>query len=164
MKAQPLAHPAPRQWQRMLKVLASRCCLRKKYEAGSLDFKPILSKIKSVQPDVLYMVSYVMDASLLMKQIKELRIDVKLFVGGAAGFAIPEFIHNAKDAAEYVISATLWTQQLKYPGAKEYAEKYKAKYKDYPSYHGASAYSAMFVLKAALEKAKDWSQNSIRMR
>ena len=142
--------------------LGIKVLLKEKYEAGSLDFKPILSKVKSVQPDVLYMVSYVMDASLLMKQIKELRIDVKLFTGGAAGFAIPEFIHNAKDAAEYVISATLWTQQLKYPGAKEYAEKYKAKYKDYPSYHGASAYSAMFVLKAALEKAKDWSQNGIR--
>ncbi|MDP2277582.1 MAG: ABC transporter substrate-binding protein [Nitrospirota bacterium] len=142
--------------------LGIKVLLKEKYEAGSLDFKPILSKVKSVQPDVLYMVSYVMDASLLMKQIKELRIDVKLFAGGAAGFAIPEFIHNAKDAAEYVISATLWTQQLKYPGAKEYAEKYKAKYADYPSYHGASAYSAMFVLKAALEKAKDWSQNGIR--
>jgi len=142
--------------------LGIKVLLKEKYEAGSLDFRPILSKVKSVQPDVLYMVSYVMDASLLMKQIKELRIDVKLFAGGAAGFAIPEFIHNAKDAAEYVISATLWTQQLKYPGAKEYAEKYKAKYRDYPSYHGASAYSAMFVLKAALEKAKDWSQNSIR--
>ena len=64
------------------------------------------------------MVSYVMDASLLMKQIKELRIDAKLFAGGAAGFAIPEFIDNAKDAAEYVVTATLWTPQLKYPGRK----------------------------------------------
>ncbi len=136
--------------------------LKEKYEAGSVDFKPLLSKVKAAQPDVLYMVSYVMDASLLMKQIKELRIDAKLFAGGAAGFAIPEFIDNAKDAAEYVITATLWTTQLKYPGAKEYAEKYKKKYGDYPSYHGASAYSALFVTKEALEKAKDWTPDGIR--
>ena len=83
--------------------------LKEKYEAGAPDFKPILSKVKSLSPDVIYMVSYVMDASLLMKQIKELRLDAKLFAGGAAGFAIPEFIDNAKDAAEYVVSATLWT-------------------------------------------------------
>lgn len=135
---------------------------KEKYEAGAPDFKPILSKIKSLGPDVVYMVSYVMDASLLMKQIKELRFDAKLFAGGAAGFAIPEFIVNAKDAAEYAISATLWTPDVKYQGAREFAEKYKAKHGDYPSYHGASAYSALFVLKAALTAAKDWSANGIR--
>ncbi len=136
--------------------------LKEKYEAGAPDFKPILSKVKSLAPDVVYMVSYVMDASLLMKQIKELRLDAKLFAGGAAGFAIPEFTDNAKEAAEYVVSATLWTPQLKYKGAKEFAEKYKAKYQDYPSYHGASAYAALFVLKAAMTAAKDWTANGIR--
>jgi branched-chain amino acid transport system substrate-binding protein len=142
--------------------LGIKVLMKEKYEAGSVDFKPLLSKVKAAQPDVLYMVSYVMDASLLMKQIKELRLDAKLFAGGAAGFAIPEFIDNAKDAAEYVVSATLWTPQVKYAGAKEYAEKYKKKYGDYPSYHGASAYSAMYVLKDALERAKGWTPDKIR--
>ncbi len=142
--------------------IGMKVILKEKYEAGAVDFKPLLSKVKAANPDVIYMVSYVMDASLLMRQIKELRIDAKLFAGGAAGFAIPEFIDNAKDAAEYVITATLWTQQLKYPGAKEYADKYKAKYGDFPSYHGASAYSALYVLKAALEKAKNWTPDGIR--
>ncbi|MGD1075533.1 MAG: ABC transporter substrate-binding protein [Thermodesulfovibrionales bacterium] len=136
--------------------------LKEKYEAGSVDFKPLLTKVKAAHPDVIYMVSYVMDAALLMKQIKELRIDAKLFAGGAAGFAIPEFIDNAKDAAEYVISATLWTPQLKYPGSQEYAERYRKKYGEYPSYHGASAYSALFVVKNALERARDWSPEKIR--
>lgn len=136
--------------------------LKEKYEAGSVDFKPLLSKVKAAQADIIYMVSYVMDASLLMKQIKELRVDAKLFAGGAAGFAIPEFIDNAKEAAEYVMTATLWTPQLKYAGAKEYADNYKAKYKDYPSYHGASAYAAVYVVKDALERAKDWTPEGIR--
>ncbi len=140
-----------------LKVIMSE-----KYEAGAVDFKPLLSKVKAANPDVIFMVSYVMDASLLMRQIKELRIDAKLFAGGAAGFAIPEFIDNAKEAADYVVTSTLWTPQLKYPGAKEYAENYKKKYGDYPSYHGASAYSALFTLKAAMEKAKNWTPDGIR--
>ncbi len=142
--------------------LGIRVLMKEKYEAGSVDFKPLLSKVKVAQPEVLYMVSYVMDASLLMKQIKELRLDAKLFAGGAAGFAIPEFIDNAKDAAEYVVSATLWTPQVKFAGTKEYADKYKKKYGDYPSYHGASAYSAMYVLKDALERAKGWTPDKIR--
>jgi branched-chain amino acid transport system substrate-binding protein len=105
-----------------------------------------------------------MDASMLMKQIKELRIDAKLFAGGAAGFDIPNFIDNAKDAGEFVVTATLWSPQVSYKGAKEFAEKYKAqdKDKDYPSYHGAAAYSALYVFKAAAEKAKDFSAESLR--
>ncbi|MCE5312792.1 MAG: ABC transporter substrate-binding protein [Nitrospiraceae bacterium] len=144
------------------KAMGIKVVVDEKYEAGSVDFKPILSKVKAAKPDVVYMVSYVMDASLLMKQIKELRIDAKQFAGGAAGFAIPEFLQNAKDAAEYVISATLWTEKLKYPGAKEYANKYKAKYGDFPSYHGASAYASLYVVADALKRAKDMQPESIR--
>jgi len=136
--------------------------VKEQYEKGAVDFKPILSKVKAARPDMIYMVSYVMDASLLMKQIKELRIDAKLFAGGAAGFAIPEFIQSAKEAAEYVVTATLWSPQVSYPGAKEFAEKYKKLYKDYPSYHGAEAYSALYVIKDVLQRAKAWTPNDIR--
>jgi branched-chain amino acid transport system substrate-binding protein len=137
--------------------------VKEQYEKGAVDFKPILSKVKAVKPDVIYMVSYVMDAALLMRQIKELRIDAKLFAGGAAGFAIPEFIQSAKEAAEYVVTATLWSPQVVYPGAKEVAEKYKKLYKDYPSYHGAEAYSALYIIKDVLTRAKSWTPDDIRV-
>jgi branched-chain amino acid transport system substrate-binding protein len=137
--------------------------VKEKYEKGAVDFKPILSKVKAERPDVIYMVSYVMDAALLMKQIKELRIDAKLFAGGAAGFAIPEFIESAKDASEYVVSATLWSPQVAYTGAKEFAEKYKRLYKDYPSYHGAEAYAALYIIKDVLIRAKSMTSDDIRV-
>ena len=136
--------------------------VKEQYEKGAVDFKPILSKVKAEKPDVIYMVSYVMDAALLMRQIKELRIDAKLFAGGAAGFAIPEFIQSAKEAAEYVVTATLWSPQVVYPGAKEFAEKYKKLYKDYPSYHGAEAYSALYIIKDVLTRAKSLTRDDIR--
>jgi len=137
--------------------------VKEQYEKGAVDFKPILSKVKAAKPDVIYMVSYVMDAALLMRQIKELRIDANLYAGGAAGFAIPEFIQNAKEASELAVTATLWSPQVAYPGAKEYAEKYKKLYKDYPSYHGAEAYAALYVIKDVLERAKTWKPDDIRI-
>jgi branched-chain amino acid transport system substrate-binding protein len=142
--------------------IGAKVVLKEKFETGAIDFKPLLSKVKAAQPDVIYTVAYANEAQLIMKQAKELRIDAKLYTGGAAGFAIPEFIKGAQDAAEYVISATLWTPQLKYPGAKEFADKYKAKHGDYPSYHGASAYAALFVTADALNRAKDWTPDAIR--
>ncbi len=143
-------------------ALGIKVLLKEKYEKGAVDFKPVLTKVKSLRPDVVYMVSYVMDAALLMRQIKELRLDANLFAGGAAGFAIPEFVDNAKDASEYVVTSTLWSPQVKYKGSKEYAEKYKKMYGDYPSYHGAAAYAALFVAKDALERAKAWTPEDIR--
>jgi branched-chain amino acid transport system substrate-binding protein len=148
--------------ERDAKKIGAEVVLKEKFETGAIDFKPLLSKVKAAQPDVIYTVSYANEAQLIMKQIKELRLDAKLFSGGAAGFAIPEFIDGAKDAAEYVVSATLWTPQLKYPGAKEFAEKYKTKYGDYPSYHGASAYAAIYVTADALGRARNWTQDGIR--
>jgi branched-chain amino acid transport system substrate-binding protein len=136
--------------------------VKEQYEKGAVDFKPILSKVKAARPDMIYMVSYVMDAALLIRQIKELRLEAKLYAGGAAGFAIPEFIQSAKEASEYVVSATLWSPQVAYPGAKEFAEKYKSRFKDYPSYHGAEAYSALYILKDVLGRAKSWTANDIR--
>jgi branched-chain amino acid transport system substrate-binding protein len=135
---------------------------KEQYEKGAVDFKPILSKVKAARPDMIYMVSYVMDASLLMRQIRELRLEAKLYAGGAAGFAIPEFIQSAKEASEFVVSATLWSPQVKYAGTKEFAEKYKKRFGDYPSYHGAEAYSALYIIKDVLGRAKTWTANDIR--
>jgi branched-chain amino acid transport system substrate-binding protein len=140
-----------------IKVLAIE-----KYKKGATNFRHILHRVKAEEPDVIYMVSYAADAALLMKQIKELRVQARLFAGNAAGFAIPEFIDWARDAAEDVVTVTLWSPKLNFPGARRYADKYKSIYGDYPSYHGASAYSALFVIKDALERAPSWTPDDIR--
>jgi len=127
------------------------------------DLKPILAKVKAAKPDVVYMVSYAMDAVLLVEEIRELGIKAKLYAGGAAGFAIPEFIQSAKGAAEYVVTTTLWSPLIAYPGAKEFAEKYKRRFGEYPSYHGAEAYSALFVVKDVLQRASSWKPDDIRV-
>jgi len=132
------------------------------YQAGAVDFKPILQKVKSLRPDIVYMVSYLMDASLLMRQSKELDINPKAFVGGAAGFTLPEFLENAADASEYVMSATLWTPQVKYPGAKEFAENYQKKTGKAPSYHGAEAYATTYVIADVLKRTKSLSPEDLR--
>jgi branched-chain amino acid transport system substrate-binding protein len=144
------------------KGLGLNIVVKEGYQAGAIDFKPILTKVKATNPDMIYMVSYVMDASLLMRQSKELRINPKMFVGGGAGFTLPEFAKSAGDAAEGVYSATLWVETLPFPGAKEYFDKYKKKYGDETEYHGAEAYAAMYVVADALKRAKSISPKDVR--
>jgi branched-chain amino acid transport system substrate-binding protein len=132
------------------------------YQAGAVDFKPILQKVKSLRPDVVYMVSYLMDASLLMRQSKELDINPQAFIGGAAGFTLPEFLQNAGDASELAISGTLWTPQVKYPGATAFFDNFKKKFNKEPDYHGAEAYAAAYVLADTLKRAKSWTPEDLR--
>lgn len=132
-----------------LKVL-----MKEGYEAGAVDFKPLLIKVKSVNPDFVYMISYVMDAALLMRQSKELNLNPKLFVGGGAGFTLPEFAKNAGEAAEFVFSADLWSPTLPYPGAKEYFENYEKRFASLTEYHGAEAYASIYVIADALKRVK----------
>ncbi|MEO6325487.1 MAG: ABC transporter substrate-binding protein [Thermoanaerobaculia bacterium] len=132
------------------------------YQAGGVDFKPILQKVKSLRPDVVYMVSYLMDASLLMRQSKELDINPKIFIGGGAGHTLPEFLTNAAEASEDCMSATLWTPQVKYPGAKKFFDDFKAKFGKEPDYHGAEAYAAAYVLADTLNRAQAWTPDGLR--
>jgi branched-chain amino acid transport system substrate-binding protein len=132
------------------------------YNKGAVDFKPLLTKVKAMNPDLVYMVSYVMDAALLMRQAKELDLNPKFFIGGAAGFTLPEFQKNAGDATEFVYSATLWVDTVPYAGAQEYAKKYFAKYKEATEYHGAEAYASMYVVADALKRAKSITPKDVR--
>ncbi len=144
------------------KKLGYKVLLKEGYEAGGIDFKPILVKVRQLNPDIVYMVSYIMDASLLMKQAKELKLTPKMFIGGAAGFTLPEFAKNAAIASEKVVSATLWHQILRYPEAMPYFNKYVKKFKQDTEYHGAEAYAAAYVIADVLNRAKSYSSAHIK--
>jgi branched-chain amino acid transport system substrate-binding protein len=144
------------------KELGLKIVVKEGYQAGAIDFKPVLTKVKAANPDMIYMVSYVMDASLLMRQSKELHINPKMFVGGGAGFTLPEFAKSAGDAADGVYSATLWVDTLPFPGAKQYSANFKKKYGSETEYHGAEAYAAMYVVADALTRAKSITPKDVR--
>lgn len=142
--------------------LGIKVLMKQGYEAGGIDFKPVLTRVKQQNPDIVYMISYIMDASLLMKQAKELKLTPKMFIGGAAGFTMPEFKKNAGVASEKVISATLWYQNLKYTGAMNYYKNYVKKYKSETEYHGAEAYAAAQIIADALNRTKSLQPADIK--
>jgi branched-chain amino acid transport system substrate-binding protein len=124
-------------------------------------FQRIVARLKEAPPDVIYMVSYLNDAALLVKNIRESKIN-SLLCGGAGGFTHQKFIDKAGDVANGLLTATLWTQQLQYPGTKEYYNQYIEKYAIPPDYHGAEAYSALLVAADALKRAESFSPDGIR--
>jgi branched-chain amino acid transport system substrate-binding protein len=132
------------------------------YEHGAIDFKPMLANMRSTNPDMIFAVSYVMDAAMICKQMKELDFNVDLFVGGGAGYTMPEFKDNAGDASEFIASTTLWVPNVAWPGAGEFFDNYQKKYQKEPDYHGAQAYATMYVIADALSRAQDASNTAVQ--
>jgi branched-chain amino acid transport system substrate-binding protein len=124
-------------------------------------FKRIVDRLKHDPPDVIYMVSYLKDGALLVKNIREAKIN-SLLSGGAGGFTNQKFINNAGASADYLLTATLWTPQLQYPGTQAYYDQYTKKYGSAPDYHGAEAYSALLVAADALKRTDSNRPESIR--
>ncbi len=132
------------------------------YGRGQKDFRPLLSQVKAMNPDIVYMVSYALDAALLMKHSAEIGLEPRAFIGGGAGFTLPEFQEATGKAGNHVFSATLWYQTLPYPGAKKYFDDFTARYNMSTEYHGAEAYAATFVMADALKRAKSLAAEDVR--
>ena len=94
--------------------------------------------------------------------LSELDIDSKLFCGGAAGFALPEYTKGVGKMAEGVMTAVLWSNDVKYPGAREFYVNFPRNIiQPFPTYHGAEAYSAAYVCRDVLERAKSLSKEDL---
>jgi len=124
-------------------------------------FRSILALQAEYPSDVIYMVSRLDDGAVLVKAIREVKLETVL-CGGAGGFTSQEFIKRAGKAANQLLTATLWSHQLPYPGAKEYYNRFLQVYSYPPDYHGAEAYSALLVAADALKRAGSFSSKSIR--
>ena len=115
------------------------------YSKGSPDYRSTLAKVKQANPDLVFMVSYVADAILLMRQARELGLAPRAFLGGGAGFTTAQFAEQ-RAISENVMSATQWTDDVSWPGAKAFHDRYKARFGRAPTYHAACAYESMRVM------------------
>ena len=123
------------------------------YASGSPDYRSTLAKIKGFKPDLVFMVSYVADGILLMRQAREVGLEPQAFLGAGAGFASSEFARE-QAISNNVFSSTQWTTDVKWPGAKDFGKRYKAKFgKEEVPYHAANAYASLMVMAETAAKA-----------
>ncbi|MDI3317573.1 MAG: ABC transporter substrate-binding protein [Bacillota bacterium] len=126
------------------------------YNAGSPDYKAMLQKVKAKHPDAIYFASYLLDAVTLMHQARQVDLNAKYFTAAGTGFSAAEFPTPDKGAgkdAEYTFSVNQWLPDVSWPGAKEFDQKFFAKYGSHPAYHATEAYASLYAAAAAIEKA-----------
>ncbi len=134
-----------------------------KYPRKTSDVSPLLSKIKARNPDVVLAATYLPDAVLITRQMKELDVNPKI-LAFTVGPALPEFGKDLGDLANYVYGATQWeiSPLLPFPNQKEWAEQYTKRWGREPDYHAASGWSAAQVMESCVKKVGSINRDKIR--
>jgi branched-chain amino acid transport system substrate-binding protein len=118
---------------------------------NAVDFKAILTKIKSKNPDLIFYGGMDPQAAPMAKQMKQLGIKAKLLMGD--GGCTTEFVKNAGDAAEGHYCSLPGIPYDKMPGGPKFIERFKAKYGDIQLY-APYAYDAVMVLVDSIKRAQ----------
>ncbi|MCX7780209.1 MAG: ABC transporter substrate-binding protein [Negativicutes bacterium] len=115
------------------------------FAMGEKEFTPVLTKIKQLNPDLIYIPVYAGEGSQIVRQAKTLGI--KSHILGTEGIdSTTQFLGVAKEAAEGVIITTNLNRDSERKVVKDFINGYTQKYGHKPDMVGASTYDAFMVL------------------
>ncbi|OPX40452.1 MAG: ABC transporter substrate-binding protein [Desulfobacteraceae bacterium 4484_190.3] len=121
------------------------------YPFKEKDFKPYLSKIKEVNPDIIFASGYYFQTGPVVKQAREMGMTVKIL--GEEGADSPKFLEIAGKAAEGFMLVTNLNRDDPRAVVQDFLKKYQSQYKIQPDMVGASAYDAFTILCDAIKRA-----------
>jgi len=134
------------------------------FDRGQADYRPLLTKIKRANPDAVLLVMLASDASVFLRQFRELGLKQRLFARGSV--ATVEFLDLTKDnptIGEGVVEATFWTAALDPEWEKRWLERWKTPVR----IHGSLAaltfkYAVVPAIELALKKYGKADRKTIR--
>ncbi|QDR79144.1 ABC transporter substrate-binding protein [Sporomusa termitida] len=130
------------------------------FSTGEKEFTPVLTKIKQLNPDLIYIPGYAAECSQIVRQAKELGITAKI-LGTEGADSTVQFLGVAKDAANGVIITTNMNRDSDRKLVQDFIKDYNQKYGYKPDMVAASTYDAFMVL-ANVMKTKGTEPDTIR--
>jgi len=130
------------------------------YTTGDRDFSAQLTKIKSANPDVLFLPAYYNDVGLIAQQARRQGIDKPLV--GSDAWSSPELIKLSEGAVEGAYFANHYAADIATPVAKRFISAYQQKYGNTPDDVAALTYDAFGLLFEALRKAAAPDRQALR--
>jgi branched-chain amino acid transport system substrate-binding protein len=130
------------------------------YPFKEKDFKPYLSKIKEINPDLIFASGYYFQTAPILKQAREMGIKTQIL--GEEGADSPKTIEIAGNAAEGFIIVTNLNRDDPRSEVQSFLKEYESRYKIQPDMVGASAYDAFMILCDAIKRAGSTNGKAIR--
>ena len=123
------------------------------YSDGDKDFRPQLTKLAAMNPDVILIPEYYEQAALIATQAREVGVN-SIFVGSDGWDGIAKTLDQSAYAA---IENSYFTNHFSMEDQSEkiqnFLKDYREAYKEDPSAFSALGYDAVYMMKTAIEKA-----------
>ncbi len=130
------------------------------YPFKEKDFKPYLSKIKEINPDLIFASGYYFQTGPILKQAREMGINTQIL--GEEGADSPKTMEIAGKAAEGFVIVTNLNRDDPRPEVQTFLKEYESRYKIQPDMVGASAYDAFMIICDAIKRAGSTDGKAIR--
>ena len=119
-------------------------------EAGQADFAADALKVKTANPDVVFIYLNEEESARILKELR--KADVKAPLVGETTLIGQKVIELAGDAANGALGHVGLTTDAPVPALRAYRDKFMAKYNYVPDHNGIKGYLAVYMIKAATEK------------
>jgi branched-chain amino acid transport system substrate-binding protein len=130
------------------------------YPFSEKDYKPYLSKIKELNPDVIFASGYYFQTGPLLRQARELGIQSKIL--GEEGADSPKLMEIAGDAAEGFYIVTNFDRDDPRPVVQGFLAEFRNRHKFEPDMVGASAYDAFMIIMDGMKTAGSTDGKKVR--
>jgi branched-chain amino acid transport system substrate-binding protein len=141
--------------RRGIKVLGTE-----RFNPGESNFYSVITKLRAMAPESVVICGLITEGAQILRQSKDLGFQAT-FIGNTA-FNNDKLLELAKDAAEGMVANATYEATSKRAAAREFTEKYRAKFGDFPQYTAAQGYDAAVVLIDALKRAGSADREKVR--
>lgn len=131
--------------------LGGKVVAKEAYTQTDPDFKGQLTKIRSLNPDVIYVPGYYSQVGIIAKQARELDITAPLL--GGDGWDSPQLWKLGGSALANTFISNHYSSDNPAPEIQKFVEAYRAKFGAVPDSLAALAYDAAKILADAIERA-----------
>jgi branched-chain amino acid transport system substrate-binding protein len=118
------------------------------FQQNATDVRAQLTKIKAVQPDAIYLISYPKDSIVILGQYRQLGIKAPLLATSA--FEDPQILEMQKEAAEGVVFTSPIPPDPKDQVVSTFRSKYRAKFGKEPGLVADYGYDALKLVVEAV--------------
>jgi branched-chain amino acid transport system substrate-binding protein len=131
-----------------------------KYSSGDTDFRAVLTSLKAATPDVVFVPGYYPEVSLILKQARQLGINVPFI--GCEAWDSPTLLKVAGKAADGCYFSNQFSPDDPSPVVQEFDRVYQEKFGSRPDNFAALGYDAARVVFDAIKRAGSTDSQVIR--
>ena len=131
------------------------------YAPEQRDFSDLAKRLRQVDADLVFGVSYLDDSIELVRAIKQEGVKPRM-LGFTIGPGLWEFVEKLGEHAEGIVGVVQWLRSSRQPGAQDFAFRFRERYGYNPGVYAVIGYSAGQVLEAATRLAGTTDHDAVR--